>query len=256
MRFENSYDIGLGATETAGVFVYTPNAIGNNGAAIVSGAAANAATNLTLAYATASTQPGYTFLASNSSNVKAVASCIQIIYLGTELNRSGVISYGNLSGASFFPSDTPNTGNASNLFEHFCRMPNGTLEVKWRPTAFDQSGTDAGQATVASNQIRNGSMGFAFSGLVAAAGIRVRMVTVYEYTPNNQIGIVSTTSSRSTSNNTLDQVINYLDSTGSWMTRMGDSLGGVMRGASRIAPYVQAVGYAGRRRQVFYYEAR
>jgi len=247
MRFENQFEIGTGATDTAGLFAYTPNGIGTNGAAIISGVAANAATNLTLAFGAAAAQPGYSFLQTNSSNVKAVASCIQIVYLGTELNRSGVINYGNITGGTFFTGDTPNTSNASNVFEHFCRIPNGTIEIKWRPTAYDQSGTDVGQATVASNQIRNGAMGFSFSGLVASAGLRVRMVTVYEYTPNNQVGIAQASRSRSTSQSTLDNVINYLDSTGDWMVRLGDAMGGAMRGVARIAPYVQAVGYAGRR---------
>jgi hypothetical protein len=176
-----------------------------------------------------------------------VAACIQITYLGSEQNRSGIINYGNCNGGTFVLSDTPNTGNASNSFEHFERTPVNTIEVKWRPTAFDQTFKD-NQINATNNELSKcGAVGFTFSGLAGAAGLRVRMVAVYEYTPAGAVGIVNTTSSRSTSGNTLDSVINYLDASGDWMTRVGHAMNSAYRGARMIEPYVRAVTYAGTR---------
>lgn len=251
MRFENAFDIGTGATDTAGVFVYTPGAIGvtgGNGTAIVTGVGASAAVNLTLAFPTAATQPGYTFLNTNASNVRAVSACIQITYLGAESARSGVVNFGCLNGGTFTTADTPNTGNASNVFEHFERTPLNTIEVKWRPTAFDQTFRDQSQGLTTAEISKCGAVGFSFSGLTAAAGLRIRMVCVYEYTPNGQVGIVNTSNSRSTSGNSMDNVLNYLDSTGNWMTRIGHSLGNLAMGAQKVSPYVRAaIYYAGTR---------
>lgn len=250
MRFENSYDIGVGATETAGVFVFTPGAIGTNGVlstGILAGSAANSSTNLTLAGPSNVVQPGYSFLASNSSNVRPVAACIQMTFLGAESARSGVISYGNINGGTFLASDTPNALNASNVFEHFCRTPVDTLEIKWRPSSYDPTFRDVSTNIGANELGKLGAVGFSYNGLQTAAGMRVRMVVVYEYTPGNQVGIVNVARSRSTSNNSLDHVINYLDSTGDWMVRLGSGLGRAYRGAQSVAPYVRAVTYGGTR---------
>lgn len=250
MRFENSYDIGTGATDTAGLFIYTPNGIGVTGGlstGLLTGVAATAAVNLTLAGPVAATQPGYTFLTANASNVRAVASCIQITYLGSEANRSGVINFGCLNGGTFISTDTPNTGNASNVFEHFQRTPVDTIEVKWRPSAYDQTFRDQSQNIATADLTKCGAVGFSFSGLLAAAGLRVRMVTVYEYTPGGQVGIVNAARSRSTSTNSLDHVLNYLDSTGDWMMRIGSSLGRAYTGVRRVEPFVRAVAYGGTR---------
>lgn len=250
VRVETSYDIGVGATDTAGALFWTPGAIGNNGgfaSALIPAVAVNSVTNLASVSTAAGIQPGYSYLSTNAASFRPVAACMQITYLGTESNRSGVVNYGCVSGGTYNVGDVVNSATLANVLERFERTPVGTLEQKWRPTAFDQTFKDTTANPTASEIARYGSLGLAFSGLVAAAGLRVRLVAVYEYQPINTLGIVSVSSSRNTSSNSLDHVVNALDSTGDWMYRIGNSLSRVMSGANAVAPYVRAVTYGGTR---------
>jgi len=252
-RFEGYYDVGTGATDTCGIFSFTPNAIGNItatglGPAIATYSASNPGTPAALLNAASGSQPGYAFLSQNATAVRCVSACIQIFYAGTELNRSGIISYGNVSGGTFQVGSSINVNNSSNVLEHFTRVPNDVIEIKWRPTSADQLWRDPSQAIGSFNDLaRLGGMGFTFTGLQAAAGLRIRMVAIYEYIPDSSVGITNTAQSRSTSSNSFDDVINFLDSSGGWMTRTANALGSAYRGARRIEPYVRAVAYGGTR---------
>lgn len=250
-RFEGFYDVGTGATDTCGIFSFTPNAIGNSagsGPAITFFNAANPGVATALANPTNASQPGYTFLSTNATAVRCVSACIQVYYAGTELNRSGILSYGNVSGGTFLVGNVVNVNNSSNVLEHYTRVPNELIEIKWRPTSADQLWRDPSQVLGSFNDAaRLGGMGFTFTGLQAAAGLRVRIVAIYEYMPDSQVGITNTVRSRSTSRNSFDEVINYLDATGDWMVRAAGAAGRAYAGAKRIAPYVQAVAYGGRR---------
>lgn len=252
-RFEGFYDVGTGATDTCGIFSYTPNAVGNItatglGPAISFFNAANPGVATSLVNPTSGSQPGYTFLSGNATAVRCVSACIQVFYAGTELNRSGIISYGNVSGGTFQVGSSVNVNNSSNVLEHYCRVPNEIIEIKWRPTSADQLWRDPSQAIGSFNDLaRLGGMGFTFTGLQAAAGLRVRLVAIYEYIPDAQVGITNTAQSRNTSGNSFDDVINFLDSSGDWMTRASVAAGSLYRGARRIEPYVRAVAYGGSR---------
>jgi hypothetical protein len=172
---------------------------------------------------------------------------MQITYLGTESARSGVINYGAANGTTFTQGDAVSAATLSNVLEKFTRTPVGTVDVKWRPSNFDQVFKDTTATPSATDLAKNSALGVVFSGLQATAGLRLRLVAVYEYQPANNTGMVNTASSRNTSNASLDHVINYLDAAGDWMYSAANSAGRVIRGAQAIAPYVQAVGYAGSR---------
>lgn len=250
-RFENSYNIGFGVGETAGIFSWAPGNCGQSSAAasgIVVGTGANSSTALTLANAVPTTvQPGYQFLIDNSSGFRCVSACMQIFYLGTESNRSGVVSYGNLLGGVFNFGNVVSADAASNVFEHFERTPLNHLEVKFRPSSYDQTWTDATQNRTLDSTTKYGAMGFSFAGVQAAAGFRVRLVAVYEYIPVFGTGQTANVFSRNTSGNTMDDVINYLDRLGKWTVQGGRALARIYSGVQTAAPYVRAVTYQGMR---------
>lgn len=249
-RFENSYDIGTGATDTAGLFNYVPGAIASssgNANGIFTYVAPSSAGSPVVASVVNTVQPGFGFLNTNASSVRCVAACLQVFYLGAEANRSGIINYGNTTGNTFSVGDVVNVNNASNIFPKFERTPLNLIEIKWRPNNYDQTWQDTTQATNANETGKRAGIGFSFSGLQAAAGYRVRMVAVYEYVPANNVGITLANTSRNTSKHSLERVIDYLDAGGDWMTRTGESLNRLFRGANSVAPYVRAVAYGGSR---------
>lgn len=250
VRCESSLDIGTTATITSGAFFWTPGGLGSvsvNATGIAQGVAIDSNTNLTQVNVPTSGQPGYTYLSQNSTNFRAVAACMQITYLGSEANRSGMVNYGVVNGSTYNSGDITTSDALTTVLERFERTPVNTIEMKWRPSAFDQTFKDTTATLSAAELSKYGALGLTYSGLQAAAGLRVRMVAIYEFQPNKAIGIVSTSASRNTSTNSLDHVINFLDSSGAWMYNAASAANRFVRGASAAVPYVQAVAYGGTR---------
>lgn len=248
VRVESYYYLGVTTGATASAFAWTPGAIGGNGtlgASITTFDAIDANTLTTLVAVANFTQPGYTFLAANASEVRCAAACIQVVYPGTELNRSGIINYGNANGAVINRASQATVSQLQGVLPYYERTPTNCVEIRWRPTSFDQEMTSPTANTELNEIYRRGSLIVSQSGGYPSTGLCLRLVAVYEYTPLMTSGLVLSNMSRNTSANTLDHVINALDSTGSWMTRGAAALGSVVRGASKLVPYVRAIAYAG-----------
>lgn len=250
IRCESIVDIGTGVTDTSGAFFWSPGGLGlvsTFATGLCQGVAANSTSTMSSVSMASTLQPGYAYLSQNAANFRAVAACMQITYLGSEANRSGVVSFGGANGTTFNTTDSISAGSLSTVLEKFERTPVGTIEVKWRPSAYDQTFKDTTATLSVAELAKYSSVGMVYSGLQAAAGIRIRMVCVYEYQPSNSLGVVSASTARNTSSNSLDHVINYLDSTGDWMYRVAGSAGKLLRGAAAVEPYVRAVAYGGTR---------
>lgn len=250
-RFENYYTANTTvAGSTSGFWSWAPGGIGNNagaGPSIVQGEAVLAGTAITAATLGTTTQPGWAYLSTNSGATRCVAACIQVMFVGAESARSGIVAYGGLSGSSILSGVSANASSSLQLFEKYERMPTHSLEVKWRPGNFDQDFTDPSQSTSKVELSRRAAIGFGWVGAPPGVGIVVRMVAVYEYIPLINSGLVVPYNSRSTSNSSLDHVVNALDATGEWMYNAGRVVNSAYRVAQRAAPYVQAVAYAGSR---------
>jgi len=169
------------------------------------------------------------------------------MFVGAESARSGIVAYGGLSGSSILNGVSLNASSSLQLFEKYERMPTHSLEVKWRPGNFDQDFTNPSSSTSNVELSRRAALGFGWVGAPAGIGIIVRMVGVYEYIPIANSGLMVPYNSRSTSQSTLDNVINALDATGEWMYNAGRVVNSAYGAARAAAPYVQAIAYAGSR---------
>lgn len=250
LRAENTFTMGTPAGTTAATFVWVPGAIGNNagnGSAIVTGNASSAGAGMALAQVANGFQPGYAFLAANAAEVRVVAACIQVFYPGTELDRSGLIGYGNIPGGTLVNGAAINASFVFQTLERYERTPNEHIEIKWRPTAFDQNHTAPTANTGTAELARRGGLGIVLQGGAPAVGLIIRMVAVYEYTPAYASGLTAPSAARNTSNNSLDQVINFLDSTGDWMVRGSKAAFRLGAAAYEAAPYVRSIAYGGKR---------
>jgi hypothetical protein len=122
-------------------------------------------------------------------------------------------------------------------------MPNNQIEIRWRPGDGDQMFIDSGADTPAAEFARRTAIAITFKGIPVSTGMRFRCVGVYEYQPEIGAGMVVPNEARSTSNNTLDQIINVLDRAGDWMA----TFDGMVNNAAGLAS-VAAVSYAANRR--------
>jgi hypothetical protein len=93
---------------------------------------------------------------------------------------------------------------------------------------------------------RNG-LAVTVRGMPAGIGVRIRLVAVYQYEPKVGLGLVNN-STRALSNNSFDQVMNFLDKLGDWSSMSAGGYDRVARAASIAAPVVAAVGYGAVRR--------
>lgn len=252
VRAENTYTIGANTGITAGVFSWTPGGIGAASSGTISSAIAQGESTIPggailLAGVSSGYQPGYGFLSANASEARCVAACIQIFYTGTEVGRSGLVAYGNIIGGTLPNGLTCNSQGVLTLFENFERTPDRCVEVKWRPTNFDQNYTVPSATTSITELSRRGALAFAFKDLQPGVGITVRMVGVYEYTPAFNIGLTSAIRSRSISNNSLDQVVNYLDRLGDWTTRAVNAAGSLVGAMYTANGMMRQISYGGTR---------
>jgi len=237
-RFEtiNTYGIASGTT-TSGLIHWIPGQMlisgGVNAGTIYNEATGPGVSN-TMASEVLAQTPGGTFLSTNASAFRCVAACITISWPGTELARQGYVAVGNTSGVTLKSGVSIAPGSVFPLLTHSERVPMNKIELKWRPGAFDETFSDASSSPSVADLSRAGAITVYYVGLPAGgAGLLIKRTAVYEYIPNIALGLATVPSSRSKSNNTLDQVVNFLDSTGDWVTR---AAGSVYRLTSRVAP--------------------
>jgi hypothetical protein len=227
--------------------VWIPGGIGSIGGTAASGvlyyeAATNSATGATLNLSI-SWQPGYSYLAAAAADVRAVAACIQVFYPGSESARSGILAYGNISGAAVQAGGTTSVSSVANILERYERMPTSSLEIIWRPSDYDQTPTAPTFPTTQTDLNKRSGLAVTLQGGALAVGLTFRIVCVYEYTPALGSGITTSSTSRNTSGSSLNTVLNVLDKAGDWMVK-GSVLASKMYGV--YSSFVPAVTYGGR----------
>lgn len=221
-RFETDFIIFNDATATAGILVFVPgtNQIYTNSSGILTNDTATA----TLGTG-AQPGPGQTFLSGSAGNIRAVASCMQVSYPGTELTRSGIIGLGvtnfgtfaqNLSTANGGGNTTTTAAAVRTLCQHTERMPQSMGEVTWFPNTGDQIAFEQNSARPLTEQTTESSpkncMILSVAGLPLATGVRVRIVNVVEWTPRTGQGMVAT-AEVPRSSNTINDILRSLPAT-------------------------------------------
>jgi len=109
-------------------------------------------------------------------------------------------------------------------------MPNGMVEIKWKPSQKDLEWTSRRNATTTALQSENDAntaISLSVDNLAAAVGnpgVRVRFVGVYEWIPGpttlggNQ-GLVTTTGAPPSTYNSINDVLQYLERGGRWFLK-------------------------------------
>lgn len=219
-RFETDFMIGTSVSTTATTVIYVP---GTNSTYVpgIGGTLDN--TDFLLSSGTAAQSPGVSFLSSNAGTIRAVASCIQVSFVGTELNRSGVVSGGVMNTGSITKYlDTASGGGNSNvqvgqlrsLTQHVERMPTDMMEITWFPASgdinpFQYAAVSNTAASNVNDAADKNALVITASGFPVSTGIRVRIVTVVEWTPRVAAGFVATVE-HPKSSNSLNDVLRAL----------------------------------------------
>lgn len=231
----NTYGTGSGTT-TSGLVHWVPGAIGLSAGLNYSHVYAEAPLASTSASVLAQSQavtPGAVFLNSNSSQYRVVAACATIYWAGTELARQGTISVGNTTGGLVVNGSSVAPGSVFPTLSNTQRIPEGKIEIRWRPSSADQLFSNVTSPPTAADLNQHAGLTIFYNGLPAGgAGFVVHWTAVYEYVPSTTLGLAVSVNSRNTSTNTLDHVINALDRTGDWM--FGEHGGSMLLGAAKV----------------------
>jgi hypothetical protein len=170
------------------------------------------------------TAPGQSFIAANASSARCIAACAQVMFPGTELNRSGVVGLGVVPASAVtnaLPAARGGQGSSTTtqFTRQLCqmteRMPDTMSEIIWRPGQSDGDLIDyvaLNQAAGETAQEFSGHNGILISiaGIPPLTGVRIRTVGIFEYTPKLGIGNIATVET-SSSSNTLNDVLRFLD---------------------------------------------
>ncbi len=228
VRTESAFSAFSGAGVTGGAIHWVPGAVSSDSGNLLGEANGSA-------YAKITSVPGLTFLKAQASAVRCVAACMQITFLGSELNRSGVVAIGRSSGDLVKVGTTVDAAGLEPSLEHYTRTPDKTIELTWVPAMDDQSFLDPNVNFTADMAAGRSALTFGAYGLPAANGLRVRLVAVYEYKPLQATGITYTSSARARSKNSLDHVLNEIQEATNKVREVGATAYKVYQVGKRIA---------------------
>lgn len=219
VRCDQFVTLNEGATDTAGYFHWTPSLINNASVlwkATTSGSAAS-----TPSLGGSAINPGQTFLESTASVARCVAACLKVTYNGAENTRAGRVHYGQVSGGYVTSASSVSPNEFAMALPSFERTPAGVIELLWKPNDADQLFSKPGSANADDSAKNNkaASLSFCWSGLPAATGLNFHLTAVWEWQPQFGDGIANPNLSKSPSQNTLDEVINYLIRSGERFVR-------------------------------------
>jgi hypothetical protein len=201
-RFTSYVNVGTTAATTAGIFIYNPNS-----GTIATFDGATGLTPGTITYSWGGSSPGYSFLGTNAKDCRALASCIQVLPLASELNRSGYVSVGLVDALALPPAGTIAASQLAQNLVHTQRVPDDMVELKYIPGLGDELYTPVTSTSPSENTI---NMAVAWVGQPAAAGFLIKVTTVIEWVPQALDGTLSMAHVAAPTTNTTNQVKKYL----------------------------------------------
>lgn len=228
-RFESDFIVNGTATDTGAFIAFVPGGLGT--AASVAGSVFGAtgaitgdATSITTQFLPAR-QPGVGLTPSMAA-ARCISACLQVSFVGSELQRSGVVSVAQMVYSDFGTYSTSTIRSSSSTV---VRIPDGEVEIKLRPTTSSQKFVPVNGA-VDSDYNSQPVLCASMSGIPGSTGMRVRLVAVYEWMPLSTSGVVVPETSTSGSNFTFNNVINALDRRApGWSVKL-------LTAATKIAP--------------------
>lgn len=233
-RFESDFIVNGTGTDTGAFIAFAPGSLGT--AATIGGSVAGATGAITsdtgsiALQLTPARQPGVGLTPSMAA-ARCISACMQVSFVGSELARAGIVSVGQMVWNDL--AGTISTSSLRALSSTVVRIPDGEVEIKLRPSSLSSKfvpviGTN--DSDLQSQPVLVATM----AGIPTSTGMRVRLVAVYEWMPISASGVIVPETAASHSNNTLNQVINFLDNrVPGWSVRL-------LSAATKIAPAMLA----------------
>lgn len=211
VRAEAILNVGAVAGHKNGRFLFTPGAIGSAEAILAFSGPDDTSAGASVSFG--ADAPGYGFIRGQASTARPVAACLKVSFIGSELNRSGRVHFGQVSSAVDAGS-TYSIGEFHALSPHYSRTPAQEIELVWKPNDADQLFSDPISTMTFEERARKAALLVSWAGLPDGVGLTFRLTTIYEWQPRVNRGLSNPNLSKSPSANTLDDVINFLIANG------------------------------------------
>jgi hypothetical protein len=203
------------------------------------GSALTGATSITPSYG--GLVPGGAFLTANAQQARCLGACIDVAYLGKELDRSGYVAVGVVP-ASTIP------GGASSTIDAFTgrlpvkgRIPPTDFSVKWYPSNTDDSYVDPADPSPGGTDTLDlaNALVFTSQGLPTGAQLMVTLTCIVEWIPRTAGMVVATTNAISIPD-APSRIVSSLHNIGRWWTTFGHTAETAMKTASSVYTGVEA----------------
>lgn len=132
--------------------------------------------------------PGQAFLLANTKGSRVIGYCIDIDYIGTELNRSGMFYAGVVPGDAVVGGVGTIPDSLKQLLPNQTRTPDHQITQLWFPGVENEQYSLVG-AGATSYTASNNSLLVIAEGMPAAVQVRLRITGIYEYTPLLGVGV-------------------------------------------------------------------
>jgi hypothetical protein len=219
-RFESDFLVANDIASTAFALYFTPGVFGTVAGAGLPGMVVTPngvlvadTTNITWTN-NATLAPGASFLNPTAKSFRSIAACLQIMWPGTELTRSGVVGVAQTTLDTAYSLNAENCANLRTLCSSVTRMPEEIMEIRLRPTDASFRFTDCNQSfastTGTTTFADQPSLLVTASGFPVSTGVRVRLVNVIEWVPNVSTGIVNPDASYYDGTTTTQDVLRYI----------------------------------------------
>jgi hypothetical protein len=209
VRADSVFSVGGDAGQTSGVLHWTPGYINSNNTELLFAAGTSGGTATV-----SSSGPGKSFLGANAAGARCIAACMKITYPGSESSRAGRLHYGHTVASIIDAGDPVTVDSVAPILQHYTRTPPEMVEVVWRPGVADMEFNDPNVSSNAQLRDRKSSITAVWAGLPAATGLTFHFTAVYEWIPRTTTGISTNTNGKSSSRNTLDDVVDAIQATG------------------------------------------
>lgn len=163
-------------------------------------------------------QPGYGFLSTMAGQVRSVAACVRICYIGIENNRAGTVSMGQTNARELM-NVAMTQSSVRDMATHKCRMPDGAVELKLTPTEGSSAWCVPGDQMEQSKFVEfsdSPALFWAVNGAVEGS-YAIELTNVVEWLPNRTAGSLAIdVSQAASSHTTLSEVLTTLARGAHW----------------------------------------
>nr|WRQ65505.1 hypothetical protein [Tolivirales sp.] len=186
--------------------------------------------------------PGQPFLLSNADSQRVIGACTRINYLGSELNRQGILYRGVVPESAV-------AGSTINQLIALCqaneRTPDHPLETKFIPSSIDEQYWDTGSVAPSEAGDRNVIVTVMFGGTTVDLNTYLEHTLICEWRPKFGSGLVVPTPNTGDVPSGLERVRSALSKLGDWWLSASHTAGqAIMTGAQMYKGTQRLVGAA------------